>query len=94
MLRYKSWLSLITVWAAGTFALWAADATSDLPARRIIAAFQYPGITIAPEDSISVDLLIKNRGRSDETVLIEVTEQRTVRADFGATGAAGPGGEV
>ena len=75
MLRHKTWLSLITVWAAGTFALWAADATSDLPARRIVAAFQYPGITIAPEDSISVDLLIKNRGRSDETVLVEVAEK-------------------
>ncbi len=75
MLRHKTWLSLITALAAGSFALWAADATNDLPARRVIVAFQYPGITIAPEDSISVDLLIKNRGRSDETVLVEVTEK-------------------
>jgi uncharacterized membrane protein len=75
MLRHKTWLSWITIWAAGTFTLWAAEATSELPARRIIAAFQYPGITIAPEDSISADLLIKNRGRSDETVLVEVTEK-------------------
>jgi uncharacterized membrane protein len=66
---------LFTVWAAGTFALGAGEATSDLPARRVIVAFQYPGITIAPEDSISVDLLVKNRGRSDETVLVEVTEK-------------------
>lgn len=51
------------------------DSSSDLPERRIIAAFQYPGITLSPDDSLSVDLLIKNRGRSDETVLVEVTEQ-------------------
>jgi len=31
-------------------------------------------MTISPEDSLSEDLLIKNRGRSDETVLVEVTE--------------------
>lgn len=59
--------------------LWTAaaekDSSSDLPERRIIAAFQYPGITLSPDDSLSVDLLIKNRGRSDETVLVEVTEQ-------------------
>ena len=75
MLRHLTWLSLITAWAAGSFALWAADSTGDLPPRHITAALQYPGITIAPEDSISVDLLIKNRGRSDETVLVEVTEK-------------------
>jgi uncharacterized membrane protein len=75
MLRHITWLSLITAWAAGSVALWAADSTGDLPARHITAALQYPGITIAPEDSISVDLLIKNRGRSDETVLVEVTEK-------------------
>ena len=75
MLRHKTWLSLITVWAAGAFALCAAEAGGDLPARHITAALQYPGMTIAPEDSISVDLLIKNRGRSDETVLVEVTEK-------------------
>ena len=51
------------------------DSTIDLPERRITAALQYPGITLGPDDSLSVDLLIKNRGRSDETVLVEVTEK-------------------
>ena len=73
-IRHKTWVSLIAACAAGVFALRAAEAAGDLPERRITAAFQYPGMTIAPEDSLSVDLLIKNRGRSDETVLIEVTE--------------------
>lgn len=51
------------------------DSTADLPERRIIAALQYPGITLGPDDSFSVDLLLKNRGRSDETVLVEVSEK-------------------
>jgi uncharacterized membrane protein len=51
------------------------DAPADLPERRIVAAFQYPGVTLGPDDSVSLDLLIKNRGRSDETVLVEVTEK-------------------
>jgi uncharacterized membrane protein len=51
------------------------DAKDDRPARGFTAAFQYSGITIEPEDSISTDLLLRNRGRSDETVLLEVTEQ-------------------
>lgn len=62
---------------AGPWTGWAAekDAPGDLPERRITAAFQYPGVTLSPDDSLSVDLLIKNRGRSDETVLVEVTEK-------------------
>lgn len=51
------------------------DSNADLPERKITAALQYPGITLGPDDSLSVDLLIKNRGRNDETVLVEVTEK-------------------
>lgn len=73
--------SVIVSWAVAVLAtglsLRAAegDAKDDRPARGITAAFQYSGITIEPEDSISTDLLIRNRGRSDETVMLEVTEQ-------------------
>ena len=75
MIRHKTLVSLIAACAAGCFALRAAEATGDLPERKITVALQYPGMTIAPEDSLSVDLLVKNRGRSDETVLVEVTEK-------------------
>lgn len=65
---------------AGTIGLWTAaaaekDASAELPERRIVAAFQYPGVILSPDDSVSVDLLIKNRGRSDETLLVEVVEK-------------------
>jgi len=77
MRQYHTLVSLIV---AGTAGLWTAsaagqDSATDLPERRITAAIQYPGITLSPDDSFSVDLLIKNRGRSDETVLVEVTEK-------------------
>jgi uncharacterized membrane protein len=51
------------------------DSAADLPERKITAAFQYPGVTLGPDDGVSLDLLIKNRGRSDETVLVDVTEK-------------------
>ncbi|MCX8092218.1 MAG: NEW3 domain-containing protein [Verrucomicrobiae bacterium] len=51
------------------------DSAAELPERRIVAAFQYPGVTLSPDDSLSVDLLIKNRGRSDETLLVDVVEK-------------------
>jgi len=51
------------------------DSTADLPERRVTVAFQYPGITLGPDDSVSVDLLVKNRGRSDETMMVEVAEK-------------------
>ena len=67
-------LGLIIAGAAGLWTALAAepDTTADLPERRVTAALQYPGITLGPDDSLSVDLLVKNRGRSDETVLVEV----------------------
>jgi uncharacterized membrane protein len=63
--------------AAGLWPIRAAekDSSADLPDRHITVAFQYPSITLGPDDSLSVDLLIKNRGRSDETVLVAVTEK-------------------
>ncbi len=77
MRQRQTLLGLVIASLAGLWTALAAqtDATADLPDRRITAALQYPGITLGPDDTLSVDLLIKNRGRSDETVLIEVIEK-------------------
>lgn len=53
----------------------AADSEAERPARGLTAAFQYPGVTLEPEDALSVDLLVRNRGKRDETVLLEIAEQ-------------------
>ncbi|HRZ58558.1 MAG TPA: NEW3 domain-containing protein [Candidatus Paceibacterota bacterium] len=79
-MRMRQRHTLLGLVIAGLAGLWTAVAaetatTADLPDRRITAALQYPGITLGPDDTLNVDLLIKNRGRSDETVLIEVIEK-------------------
>jgi uncharacterized membrane protein len=47
----------------------------DKSERGIVAALAYPGLTIGPEDKIRVDLIVKNKGRSDETVFLDVVEK-------------------
>jgi len=73
-----------SVLVGSALALWATilslgagegESKDDRPARDITVAFQYSGIQIEPEDTLSTDLLVRNRGRSDETVLLEITEQ-------------------
>jgi len=60
-------------WTGGSVR--AAADTNNLPERHFVVAFQYPGVRLTPDDTLNVDLRFKNRGRSDETVLVEVTEQ-------------------
>lgn len=47
----------------------------DKPLRGIVASLLYPGLTVGPDDKIRVDLVVKNTGRSNETVLFEVLEK-------------------
>jgi len=45
------------------------------PQREIVAAFEYPGKVIDEDDTVSLDLIIKNNGRKDETVFLTVEER-------------------
>lgn len=47
----------------------------DRPERGFVAALAYPGVTVDQDDSISVDLIVKVTGRSDETILLEVIQK-------------------
>ncbi len=47
----------------------------DKPLRGMVASLLYPGLTVGPDDKIRVDLVVKNTGRSNETVLFEVMEK-------------------
>ena len=53
----------------------AQDEDKDKPARGMVAALIFPGITIGPEDKVRIDLKVKNTGRSDEMIMFEVLEQ-------------------
>lgn len=52
----------------------AAEGEVDKPAREIVAAFEYPRMEMDVTESLSLDLIIKNNGRKDETVLLEITQ--------------------
>jgi uncharacterized membrane protein len=47
----------------------------DRPARELIVALAYPNVTLSPEDKIRVDLLVRNFGRTNETLTLEVTDK-------------------
>jgi len=77
MERRQVWIGLGVLFLAMVLAVgpaWAAD-PNNKPARGLSAALVYPGMTIGPEDDVKIDLKLKNTGRSDETVLFEVTEK-------------------
>ncbi|MCD6339521.1 MAG: hypothetical protein J7M29_09115 [Verrucomicrobia bacterium] len=70
-MKHRFWTTLC---AAALFAATAAESKSkaDMPERSVVVAFQYPSVKLTPEDTVSADLLVKNRGKKDETVLLEV----------------------
>ena len=48
---------------------------ADKPDRLIIMGAEYPGVEVAPDEDVSIDLIFKNKGRSDETVEIWIAEK-------------------
>jgi len=46
-----------------------------LPEREIVAAFEYPGRVVDDDTSVSLDLIIKNNGRRDETVYLDIVKK-------------------
>jgi uncharacterized membrane protein len=42
------------------------------PQREVVAAFEYPGKVIETDQTISLDLILKNNGTKDETVFLKV----------------------
>jgi len=52
---------------------WAAEGDeSEKPEREVVVAFEYPQMEVAPSDQLRLDLIVKNNGRKDETVLLEI----------------------
>ncbi|MCF8095567.1 MAG: hypothetical protein K9J79_09445 [Desulfobacteraceae bacterium] len=45
------------------------------PERKIVAAFKYPGLTVPSDGKLKADLVVKNKGLTDETVFLEVAEK-------------------
>jgi uncharacterized membrane protein len=45
------------------------------PEREIVAAFEYPGKVIEDDDTVSLELIIKNNGKKDETVYLKIEKK-------------------
>ena len=52
-----------------------AAAEKEKPERGMVAAMRYPGIFIGPDDKVRADLVVKNIGRSNETIVFEILEK-------------------
>jgi uncharacterized membrane protein len=69
------------------------------PERQIIMAAEYPGVVVAVDENVSMDIIFHNRGRTDENVDIWIAEKpegwkvkvKTYR--FAVTGAHVPAGD-
>ena len=89
-------LFVIVTLTLGTAVLTAAaeqqDKKDTRPERGLSVAFEYPGVVINEGDDASVDLIITNKGRRDETISFTITtspkgwDTRIKTYSFGITG--------
>ena len=77
--------ALISMSLSVSSTLAADNDTSRKPARLITMALEYPGIEIPAGDDISMDIILHNKGRSDEDVNVAITAKRT-RSAVGTRG--------
>ena len=54
-------------------ALAAEEKKDTRPERAISVAFEYPGVVISTGDDATVDLIVKNKGRQDESITFTIT---------------------
>jgi uncharacterized membrane protein len=72
------------------------DKKDTRPERGLSVAFEYPGVVINEGDDASVDLIITNKGRRDETISFTITtspkgwESKIKTYSFGITGICVP----
>jgi len=85
-------LALGTAVLCPAFAAEQTDKKDTRPERGISVAFEYPGVVINEGDDASVDLIVKHKGRRDETMSFTITaspkgwESRIKTYSFGITG--------
>jgi uncharacterized membrane protein len=72
---------------------------ADRPERLLVMAAEYPGVEVPAEDNVSMDIIFHNKGKTDENVLVWISEKpdgwkaniKTYR--FKVTGIHVPSGE-
>ena len=51
------------------------EADENRPEREIIMAAEYPGVEVAKDEDVSMDIILHNRGRTDEDVEVWISEK-------------------
>ncbi len=69
-----SWLLLLMMGFLATAPRAWAEEAKHKPERGVIAAMAFPGLILGVDDTVRVDLIVKNTGRADETVYLETTQ--------------------
>jgi len=73
--RFGMWLPVaVLLGGGGAEAGQSGQQEAQKPEREIVAAFEYPRVEVEPSTSLSLDLIVKNNGRKDEVVLLELVE--------------------
>ncbi len=95
----RQWALLVLVPALVLLLSLPAWAKQDRPQRMLSFAAEYPGVIVGPEDDVSMDLIVHNKGKKDETVFVWIESKpedwkvriKTYRYEI--TGVHVPGGE-
>ncbi len=95
----RQWITLGLIFLGVLMTATAAVAKDERPNRLLTFAAEYPGVVIGSEDDVSMDLVLHNKGKQDETVFLWVAKKpadwqvriKTYRYDI--TGVHVPGGE-
>ncbi len=77
LLRTAALTGLLLLVSVPARSLWAADESKEKaskPEREIVVAFEYPRKEVEPSKTLSLDLIVKNNGTQDETVLLDVQQ--------------------
>jgi uncharacterized membrane protein len=48
---------------------------TDRPERLMVMAAEYPGVEVPAEDNVSLDIIFHNKGKTDENVLVWISEK-------------------
>ena len=68
--RFSLIIFLIAIWLVGSlsFSAFGEEKKKDLPARGISVSPEYTGVIVPEGEDVSIDLIVTNRGRSDENI--------------------------
>ena len=79
MNRWSQVLSLVLGFGVLAIGLQAAEQSKQTskPKYAYTIAFQYPSVVLNPDDTVSIDLIVKNRGQEDLTVWFKITQEPT-----------------